>query len=197
MSAFIAYFHEMIDHDRLFKELISTFFLEFIELFFPEVSPYVESNSFAFLDKEVFTDVTSGDRHEADLVVKARFRNTEVFFLFLVEHQGRPEGEFGRRLFRYFARLYEKFGLPVYPIVIFSYDQPKRAESTTHRVEFPNKVVLEFNYDVIQLNRYKLARLLATGKSSSKRFNGEDGDENRRTPSRKTGMSETACDIET
>jgi len=26
-----------IDHDRLFKELISTFFVEFIELFFPQL----------------------------------------------------------------------------------------------------------------------------------------------------------------
>jgi len=130
----------MIDHDRLFKELISTFFLEFIDLSIPEVRQYVESNSLAFLDKEVFTDVTSGDRHEADLVVKARFKDTEVFFLFLVEHQGRPEGEFGRRLFRYFARLYEKFGLPVYPIVIFSYDKPKRAEATMHRVDFRTRL---------------------------------------------------------
>ncbi len=25
----------MIDHDRLFKELLSTFFVEFLDLFFP------------------------------------------------------------------------------------------------------------------------------------------------------------------
>lgn len=35
----------MIDHDRLFKELISTFFVEFMELFFPEVLAYVERDS--------------------------------------------------------------------------------------------------------------------------------------------------------
>jgi hypothetical protein len=28
----------MIDHDRLFKELLSTFFIEFLELFIPEVA---------------------------------------------------------------------------------------------------------------------------------------------------------------
>ncbi len=27
----------MIDHDRLFKELLSTFFVEFLELFFPDL----------------------------------------------------------------------------------------------------------------------------------------------------------------
>jgi hypothetical protein len=27
-----------MDHDRLFKELLTTFFVEFIELFFPELA---------------------------------------------------------------------------------------------------------------------------------------------------------------
>jgi len=143
----------MIDHDRLFKELISTFFLEFVDLFLPQVSAYLERESILFLDKEVFTDVTSGERHEADLVMKARFQGRDSFFLIHLEHQARREGEFGRRLFRYFARLYEKHGLPVYPVVIFSYDAPRRAEPASHRVEFPDKTVLEFNYTVIQLNR--------------------------------------------
>ncbi len=145
----------MIDHDRLFKELISTFFREFVELFLPEVSAYLEPEGLVFLDKEVFTDVTFGERYEADLVVKGRFKGEEAFFLIHVEHQARTEGEFGRRMFRYFARLCERHGLPVYPVVIFSYDAPHRAEPDSYRVEFPNKVVLEFNYDVIQLNRLK------------------------------------------
>jgi hypothetical protein len=50
----------MIDHDRLFKELLTTFFVEFLDLFLPEVCAYLEQDSTEFLDKEVFTDVTSG-----------------------------------------------------------------------------------------------------------------------------------------
>lgn len=41
----------MIDHDRLFKELLTTFFVEFVELFLPEVSSYLERQSVKFLDK--------------------------------------------------------------------------------------------------------------------------------------------------
>ncbi len=33
-----------IDHDRLFKELISTFFIEFIELFFPQLMDYLDNS---------------------------------------------------------------------------------------------------------------------------------------------------------
>lgn len=97
--------------------------------------------------------MTSGDRYEAELVVEVRFRNQDSFFLIHIEHQARTEANFSQRMFRYFARLYEKFALPVYPVVIFSYKVPLRPEPTSHRVEFPDKVVLEFNYSVIQLNR--------------------------------------------
>jgi hypothetical protein len=69
----------MIDHDRLFKELLTTFFVEFLELFLPEVLAYLERDSIQFLDKEVFTDVTVGERYEADLIVKAKFRDKRLF----------------------------------------------------------------------------------------------------------------------
>src|SRR3989442_1042299 len=69
----------MADHDRLFKELLTTFFVEFVDLFLPDVSEYLEHDSLEFLDKELFTDVTSGERHEADVVVRARFRGEDAF----------------------------------------------------------------------------------------------------------------------
>ena len=143
----------MIDHDRLFKELLTTFFLEFIDLFFPDVSAYLEPNSLTFLDKELFTDVTSGDQYEADLIAKVQFRGQESFFLIHVENQANAQSDFSQRMFRYFARLYEKFALSVYPIAIFSYNAPQRLEPNFHQVSFPDFDVLKFNYRVIQLNR--------------------------------------------
>ena len=61
----------MIDHDRLFKELLSTFFVEFLELFAPELAAYLDADSVEFVDKEVFTDITAGSTHLADLVAKS------------------------------------------------------------------------------------------------------------------------------
>lgn len=142
----------MIDHDRLFKELLTTFFVEFLDLFLPQVLVYLETDSLQFLDKEVFTDVTAGDRYEADLIVKVKFRRQESYFLIHVENQAYKQPDFSKRMFRYFSRLYEKFDLPVYPVVVFSYDSPKTPEANLHQVAFPNKVVLQFTYDTIQLN---------------------------------------------
>src|SRR4051794_7565177 len=145
-----------MDHDRLFKELLRTFFVEFIELFLPEVAAYLDPASVEFLDKEVFTDVTAGERHEVDLLVKARFKGKPAFFLIHVEHQAAAAPGWhpvGKRLFRYFARLDEAHDLPVYPIVVFSFDAPLREEPTEYRVEFPDMTVLVFTFRVVQLNR--------------------------------------------
>jgi len=143
----------MTDHDRLFKELISTFFLEFIELFLPEVRAYIEDGSLEFLDKEIFTDVTSGERHEADLVAKLRFKEQDTFFLVHVENQAQPQTNFGKRMFAYLARLHEKHDLPVYPIAVFTYDAPFTEQADVYEVVFPDRRVLEFRFRAIQLNR--------------------------------------------
>jgi hypothetical protein len=62
---------------------------------------------------------------------------------------------FGKRMFGYFARLTADHDLPVYPIAILSYDKPKNPELDIYRVAFPDKVVLEFLFTVIQLNRLR------------------------------------------
>jgi hypothetical protein len=39
----------MTEHDRLFKELLSTFFVEFLDLFLPQVASQIERDSVRFL----------------------------------------------------------------------------------------------------------------------------------------------------
>lgn len=143
----------MIDHDRLFKELLSTFFIEFIKLFFPDVINYLEPDSVTFLDKEVFTDVTAGERYEADLLVQAQFQGQSSYFLIHVENQSYNQADFNKRMFRYFARLHEKYDLPIYPVVVLSYTQPQKEAESSYQLLFPNFQVLEFNYRVVQLNQ--------------------------------------------
>jgi len=145
----------MIDHDRLFKELIANFFMEFIELFLPEVRDYVEAGSVELLDKEVFTDITAGERHEVDLVAKVRFKGQDTCFLVHVENQAQPQSNFAKRMFAYFARLHEKHDLPVYPIAVFTYNTPFSLQPDSYQVTFPDRVVLNFQFRAIQLNRFR------------------------------------------
>ncbi|MFH7028527.1 MAG: hypothetical protein ACHBN1_24830 [Heteroscytonema crispum UTEX LB 1556] len=101
----------MIDRDRLFKELLTNFFPEFIELFFPDVSANWERDSIEFLPQEVFTDVTEGERKIVDLIVRASFRSQDALFVIHTEYQSYSQAGFNERMFTYFARLHEKFAL--------------------------------------------------------------------------------------
>ena len=49
-----------INHDQLYKELLTTFFVEFLELFFPFVLEFLDVETISFVDKELFTDITQG-----------------------------------------------------------------------------------------------------------------------------------------
>ncbi|MEO0012442.1 MAG: hypothetical protein RLZZ535_831 [Cyanobacteriota bacterium] len=84
------------NHDRLFKELLSTFFLEFIELFFPEILEYLDRSSIKFVDKEVFTDVTAGETYEVDLLIESKFREQSYSFLIHIENQSYNQTDFNR-----------------------------------------------------------------------------------------------------
>jgi hypothetical protein len=143
----------MIDHDQLFKLLLTTFFIEFLELFFPEVAAYVEPGSLVALDKELYSDAVEGENFNADILMQARFKGQKTWFLIHVEPQSYQEKAFEDRMFRYFALIYLKHHQPIYPIALFSYDYPLRREPDNFTIAFPNKRVLAFSYDVIQLNR--------------------------------------------
>jgi predicted transposase/invertase (TIGR01784 family) len=145
---------DTIDHDRLFKELISTFFLEFLQLFLPRLARAIDPASLQFLDKELFTDVSAGQRLHADIVVRARENGRDSYFLIHLENQAQPQPDFPERMFRYFARLSEKHRLPVYPIVVFSHDA-LRPEPREFRVRFPDLDVLRFRFHAIQLRRLR------------------------------------------
>jgi Putative transposase, YhgA-like len=144
---------ENIDHDRLFKELISTFFIEFLDLFLPQVAIDIDRDSIQFLSELVLTDVTEGEKKIIDLLAKVKYRQQDTYFLIHVEAQSYTEKVFAKRIFKYFARLHEKYDLPIYPVVIFSFDEPKRPEPQQYRVTFPDLDVLNFQFAAIQLNR--------------------------------------------
>ncbi len=79
----------MIDHDRLFKELLSTFFIEFLDLFLPQVVSKIDRDSIRFFPQEVFTDVTSGEKKEIDLLAQVRYQQQEIYFLIHIENQSK------------------------------------------------------------------------------------------------------------
>jgi hypothetical protein len=178
----------MIDHDRIFKELIKTFFLEFVELFLPDVYAEPERDSLEFLDKEVFTDVTSGEKHEADLIVKERFRGQPWFFHVEAQAGNKKQPPFPQRMFTYFARLHEGHGLPVYPVVIFSYDSPlyRRAAQLSGGVSRFQGAGIQLPGDSVE--PAQLARFPAPSQFAGARLDGEDAHQAARARPSEAGM---------
>jgi hypothetical protein len=149
----LALFMSKIDHDYLFKELLTTFFVEFLELFFPSILEYLDPDSIQFVDKELFTDLVRGEKKIMDIVALAKFQEQDYSFLIHIENQATNAPEFNRRMFRYFCSLFLKYDRPIYPIVVFSYDSPQRPDKSSFVVEFPKQNILNFNYQIVQLNR--------------------------------------------
>ncbi len=86
-------------------------------------------------------------------MVLTKFQEQDYSFLIHVENQATNAPEFNRRMFRYFCSLFLKYDHPIYPIVIFSYDSPQRLDRSDFVIDFPDRQVLNYNYQIVQLNR--------------------------------------------
>ncbi|WP_244956361.1 Rpn family recombination-promoting nuclease/putative transposase [Geobacillus subterraneus] len=139
-----------IDHDRLFKELLSTFFEEFLLLFFPHVYEYIDVHHLSFLSEELFTDVTAGEKHRVDLLVETKVKGEDGLVIVHVEHQSYTQRTFPERMFLYFSRLFQKYRRCILPIAIFSYDE-QYDEPSSWVMQFPFLTVLDFRFLTVEL----------------------------------------------
>ncbi|ADU29430.1 hypothetical protein Bcell_1165 [Evansella cellulosilytica DSM 2522] len=140
------------DHDRLFKELISTFFEEFIMLFFPEAFEHLDFENLRFLSQELFTDVTEGDKHVVDLLVETKLKGEDGLVIIHLEPQSSSQKKFNERMFIYFSRIYQKYRRKILPIAIFTYDTT-RDEPDSLTLHFPFADILQFNYLIVELKK--------------------------------------------
>ncbi|MFZ4453622.1 Rpn family recombination-promoting nuclease/putative transposase [Salibacterium aidingense] len=141
-----------VDHDRLFKEVLTTYFEEFIQLFFPEVHVAVDFSNVQFLAEEVFSDVTQGEKYKVDILAKTSLKEEETIIIIHTEPQSYPQPDFNERMFLYYGRLYEKYRCNILPIALFTYDQ-NREEPDHFSIAFPFHTVLHFQFLIIQLKQ--------------------------------------------
>ena len=140
------------DHDRLFKELIQKFFEEFIEAFFPSVHMEINFSSVIFLDQEVFTDVTVGEKRRIDILAEVNLKGKDQIIHIHVEPQASYEKDFHERMFIYYSRLYEKHRKPILPIAVFSYND-KRDVLEKFTIDVPGLQVIDFRFLQLHLKK--------------------------------------------
>ncbi|MED0656903.1 Rpn family recombination-promoting nuclease/putative transposase [Anoxybacillus ayderensis] len=141
-----------VDHDRLFKELITTFFEEFLLLFFPHVHEHIDFQHVSFLSEELFTDVTEGEKYRVDLLVETKLKGEDSLIIVHIENQSYVQPSFPERMFIYFSRLFEKYRKRMLPIAVFSYDS-LRNEPSSFTLQFPFFDVLQFRFLTVELRK--------------------------------------------
>ncbi len=155
-----------IDHDQLFKQLIQTFFLDFLALFAPELLSHIQPDTVEFLPQEYFTDLIEGERKAIDLLARVELQvplsqpasgkrrpSQAQMVLIHLENQALSKAQFEQRIFFYFSQLHNQHRIPIYPLVIFSFETPYRPELSEYRITLPGLDVLSFKFHAVQLNR--------------------------------------------
>lgn len=85
---------------------------------------------------------------EADLVLKAKVRGKPSCLLIHVEHESSSRA--------HFPRFHEnEHWIPIYPIVVYSYRQPRVPGRDHYAIQVADLEVLHFRYRVIQLNQLR------------------------------------------
>lgn len=133
-----------------------------------------------FLSQEAFADLNKGKKRVVDILVKAKFCGVPTCFLIHVEVQAARRTNFAERMFVYYAVLYAKYRLPIFPIALLSYDKPRTAEPDRFSLTLANFEAIRFNFLAIQLNRMNWREFLerenpvATTLMAKKRIAPED-----------------------
>lgn len=140
-----------MNHDALFKMLLKSpaILKGFFDAFLPQIAPFIDFTCLEFVDKERIT--ADSRKRTGDLLIKTRFRGKSAGFLIHLEHQAQPDSDLARRMLEYWLLDWREYNLPVYPIAVLSYKQVALNPSSPLEIQFPNKRVLEFDFDVIDL----------------------------------------------
>ena len=106
--------------DQLFKKVLEKFLEEFLELFFPSVARRLDFGTVEFLDKELPLDFPKGTSREVDVAARLKTHQGEPEVVLVhVEIQSRPEKDLAQRMFEYYALLWLRHRVPVFPIVLY------------------------------------------------------------------------------
>lgn len=123
-----------------------------MELFFPEAARSIDLTRIEFLQQEIFTDITAGEKRQADILVETRLKGEPGMILIHVEPQAYVQKNFNERMFIYFSRLYEKYRQKILPVAVFSYDRILD-EPDHFELGFSFLNVLNFRFNKLELKK--------------------------------------------
>jgi predicted transposase YdaD len=141
-----------MSHDQLFKDFLRAFLREFLELFYPDAGTRLNFATARFLDKELFTDFPEGSLREADVAVEVKTLDGEPELLLIhIEIEAERRKDFEARMFRYYALLWLRHRLPIFPIVVYLTSGAGGLTQEEYRSEVFGREVVRFRYECVGL----------------------------------------------
>jgi hypothetical protein len=120
-----------VDHDQLFKAVLTAQLAPFLELFFPDEAAQLDLDRARFVDKELFAAPPMGPGREVDLLADVPLRATggaatrsgqaprSALIAIQIEVQSQRDPEFIWRNAEYYVLLRRLHGLPILPVALF------------------------------------------------------------------------------
>ena len=143
--------------DSAWKDILTVWFTEFMVFFYPELAAEIDwSAGYESLDKELQTITTQamlGNRF-VDKLMKVKSREgKELWVLLHIEIQGEKERGFEKRLFEYYYRLYDRYGIPIMTLAILA-DGNRAWRPSVYQAKVWGTEVLSFRFFAIKLLDY-------------------------------------------
>ena len=114
-----------VDHDILWKEIITELFEDFVAFFLPDLFPHIDfSKGYESLEQEFakLFPKSKNPKRRNDKLIKAHMKSgEEQWILVHIEVQGYGDDEFEERMFTYYYRIFDKYRKKVLALAIFSF----------------------------------------------------------------------------
>lgn len=151
----------MPDYDRLWKEIITELFEEFLLFFAPDLYEVVDfSQPPRSREQELYklSPSSKTKNRRADKLIGLKLKNgKEQWILVHIEVQGDREPDFQMRMFQYFYRALDKFNQKLYAIALFTDDSPTFKPNTYNYHFFGTELVYKYHiYKILEQNENEL-----------------------------------------
>ena len=131
----------MQDYDNTLKYLSDKLPHHYVDLIFGDFK-----GDIALLDKEL-----PSIKRESDCLIKIRDTTKHIEFILHLEFQSSHDAHMPYRMLSYYTRILDKYKLPIYPVVIYLYqDRP--------RLDIPDSYVNSIYDEKILLFKYKVLK---------------------------------------
>ncbi|MDX9721914.1 MAG: hypothetical protein RBU37_14290 [Myxococcota bacterium] len=148
---------ERIDTDSPWKDVLESFFEDFVAFFFPAMWSEIDwTRAPDFLDKEMLQLMRGGavGHRLADKLVRVHRRDgTQSLLMVHIEVQASREPAFAERMMIYHYRIFDRYRKPVVSVAVLTDEEPSWRPSAFERSGFGCRFLLEF--PVVKLLDYR------------------------------------------